>query len=261
MSESSSKSKGSEDKENEGPRFGKNNNKYNKQNKKYDESGGFKGGYESMNGHVFQMREESRVTLQFDKTCKELIRFIVKKFKNPDDLVSLVMNMKETKIRCPDTPEKDKRTGKLSRSNKLIHRQRVNQYLVREQSYEENKKKLFMVVWDQCSKSLQNRLESIQGFDKIKRKRDVLKMLKKIKSHMYDFDETEFLGTSLNTAVMSILNCKQGNSESNANYLARFRNNLDVLEYYGGTFGVHDSLVKKEMELNHIAYDPRTFHR
>ena len=78
---------------------------------------------------------------------------------------------------------------------------------------------------------------------------------------MYDFDETEFLATSLNTAVMNVYNCKQGSTESNANYLARFRNNLDVLEYYGGSFGVHESLIKKEMTLNNIASDPSTFHQ
>ena len=101
-----------------------------------------------MNGHVFQMKDESRIALQFDKTCKELIRLVVKKFKNPDDLVSLVSNLKETKIKCPKTPEKDPGASKLSRSSKLIHRQRVSQYLVREQTYDENKKKLFMIVWD-----------------------------------------------------------------------------------------------------------------
>ena len=60
------KLKGSEDKENEGNRFGKNNNKFNKNSRRGDESGGFKGAYESMNDHVFQMKDESRIALQLD---------------------------------------------------------------------------------------------------------------------------------------------------------------------------------------------------
>ena len=219
-----------------------------------NDSSVFKGEYEAMNGHVFQTKDESKVTLQFIKTSKELMRYSVKKFKHPDDIVQLIMDLKETKFTLPDTPPK-KSNGKIGRGHKLLHTEKIKRYLEREQVYEDNKKKLFLVVWDQCSRSMQSKLEALEKFPKIKKKRNVVKLLKNIKGIMYDFDETEFIATSLNSAIMGIYSCKQGNTESCQNYMARFRNNLEVLQYYEGDFGNHLGLIKKEMEIAHVTYD------
>ena len=55
---------------------------YNKKKKQGNQKGKainsskFVGSETGMRGHVFQCREESKSTLQFSKTCKELIRYV-----------------------------------------------------------------------------------------------------------------------------------------------------------------------------------------
>ena len=141
----------------------------------------FEGEYDSINGHVFQTRDECRVSLQFDKTCKELGRLAMKKFKHPDDILTMIMSLEETKFDLPTTPVKRSGERKVKKSLKLLYKMQMTRYMERTQTYEDNKKKLYMIVWDQCSRAMQNRLESGKGYKRMKSKKNVVKLLKKIK--------------------------------------------------------------------------------
>ena len=163
----------------------------------------------------------------------------------------LIGEMRETAIEMPT-----REVGPMTKDMKRLHNKKLDRYLDQKEAYDDNKKKLYMVIWDQCSKSMQNRIEAGAAYQEIKRNKDVLRLLLGIKGIMHSFNKKEFLATSLNSATINLYECKQGRTESCANYLARFRNRLEVLEYYGGSFGEHLSQVKKEMEMKGKKYKP-----
>ena len=47
-----------------------------------------------MNGRVFQLREESKGNLQSDKTCKELVRYVNKNYKYPDNVMTMITSVR-----------------------------------------------------------------------------------------------------------------------------------------------------------------------
>ena len=104
---------------------------------------------------------------------------------------------------------------------------------------------------------MQTKVQATEGFDKVEKKKKVIKLLKKIKGIMYNSDENENLSTALNSAVLAIYQCFQGRNESNSSYLARFRHHLETLKYYGGNIGNHQSTLKKEMKMNLIQFNPK----
>ena len=65
----------------------------------------FEGGEPGMRGNVFQCREESRSTLQFQKTCKELIRHVSSIYSQHEDIVHLLEKMEEPYIQEPPSPK------------------------------------------------------------------------------------------------------------------------------------------------------------
>ena len=76
---------------------------------------------------------------------------------------------------------------------------------------------------------------------------------------MNNFSEAEFIATSLNKAVQAVFECKQGRIETNANYLTRFRNNMEVLKYYGGSFGYDPSLIANERRVQEVSVSTDCF--
>jgi hypothetical protein len=50
----------------------------------------------------------------------------------------------------------------------------VEEFVKREQSYKENKPKLFNLLWGQCTETLKSKLRAIDGFDITIRNRDPL---------------------------------------------------------------------------------------
>ena len=218
----------------------------------------FTGGYEEMNGNVFECPEEGQVTLQYTNTTKELVRYVNKKFKFPDDIEYLINNLKNPVMDPPKTPSKSPRKNKLSMGKKRMYEKKIDKFLEREEGFKSNVKKLYNVIWSQCSKTMQTKVQATHGFEKMEKKKKVVKLLKKIKGIMYNFDENEYLPTSLNSAVMAIYQCYQGKNESNASYLARFRHHLETLKYYGGNIGKHHSTLVKEMKMDLVKYNPET---
>ena len=83
----------------------KKGNKRGNKSKGNSSSTSFEGGEQGMRGHTFQCREESQSTLQYQKTCKELVRFISSTYSQHEDVVYLIEYMQEPPILEPPSPK------------------------------------------------------------------------------------------------------------------------------------------------------------
>ena len=60
----------------------------------------------------------------------------------------------------------------------VIYKENVKVFVMRKNGYQENKEKLYSVIWGQCSNAIQPRLQSKTRFTDMDKERDCLKLSK-----------------------------------------------------------------------------------
>ena len=203
----------------------------------------FKGSIDDMNGHVFECYGEANSTTQFARTCEELESYATLKYKYGSDIQYMIKYQINYKITEP--PEPDDMTNA---SKKRIWEKKIDQYVERESKYEQNRTNLYSVIWAQCSSAMQSKLKTIDSWEDIEIKRNCLKLLLEIKGIAYKFESQGYIYLSLDDAKDEFYSYRQGKSESNADYLTKFKSMLEVINHYGGYFGNDPALVRAEMK-------------
>ena len=158
----------------------------------------FIGSENGMRGHVYQCREESRSTLQFNKTSKELIRFVSSTYTQHEDIVYLIEKLEEPAILEPPSPKvtyiKDENDPKNvlqlepSWKEKHMFSKQYDMFLERNEEYRLNKSSLYQLIWGQCSSALKTKVRGVPDFDTIQRKKQCIELLKSIQGIMHKFE-------------------------------------------------------------------------
>ena len=121
----------------------------------------FKGNTREMNGHVFETYYECKDETQFKNTLDMLGQYVNKYLKYPDDMEPVYTRMEEPEIKEEDIGEianEEVRVEAIKQMAKeLIERRRVAK---------DNLRKLFAVIWGQCSDLMQTKLQAITDFKK-----------------------------------------------------------------------------------------------
>ena len=69
-----------------------------------------------------------------------------------------------------------------------IYKERVKIYVSRKDRYEENKDKLYSIIWGQCSNAMQSKLQNKTTFQDIDDNGQCLNLLKEIKGIIFNFE-------------------------------------------------------------------------
>ena len=226
----------------------------------------FVGSETGMRNHVFQCREESKSSLQFSKTCKELIRFVSSTYSQHEDMVYLIEKMEQPRIQAPPSPKvtrvKDENDPKSilqlepSWKEKHIFSKHYDMFLERTEEFRLNNSALYQLIWGQCSNALRTKLKGVPEYDTFQRKRECIPLLKSIQGIMHQFESQDYLGLGLKKAVVNYYTCTQGRHEDSDTYLLRFRSNMEVLAHYGGSLEPYRAMVHKEMQYDGQSVDP-----
>ena len=226
----------------------------------------FQGGEPGMRGNTFQCRDESRSTLQFQKTCKELIRFISSTYSQHEDIVYLIENMQAPNIVEPPSPKntiiKDESDPKKSIQlepswkEKHIFSKKFDMYLERKEEFRLNNGSFFHLIWSQCSTAMKTKLKGLDYFEEeIQNERNCIQLLEEIQGIMHSFETKDYLGLGLKKSIQNYYNCTQKKKDSNADFLSRFKSNMAVLAHYGGSIEPFRAVVFKEMEIAKFTVD------
>ncbi|KAI2495308.1 hypothetical protein MHU86_19207 [Fragilaria crotonensis] len=114
--------------------------------------------------------------------------------------------------------------------------------------FNENIKKLYALVWGQCTDMMQQKLESSAGWDEIWRSGDGLKLLILIKNIAYAFQSQNYPGRAIHEAKKRYFNLMQNGSTTLKEHLTVFNNLVDVLEHTGGN--IDDDVGMERYVLN-----------
>jgi hypothetical protein len=217
------------------------NNKKSKSKKKTTST--FTGTITEMNGHVFQCQNENPPGNQFLRTIQELKSYIsIKLTKYPHDIIFILKHMEECEIRKPDPPNED-----ADRTDTRIWEKEVDKYVDRRDYYKQNKSTLYAIIWAQCSLPMQAKLKSLPEYNTIHRNDDCLGLINSIRAVSMKFESHDYLYKAMYTATKKFFNYRQGPKETEAEYMANFKDLLDAIIYYGGSLGEDPVLVRAEL--------------
>ena len=134
----------------------------------------------------------------------------------------MIKKTKDTTIPKPEDPPKDCNITQI----KILKKQ-VSSYVKRPEVYQENKSKLYAVIWGQYSGMIQTQIKALKADDDLFKDSDSFKLLKEIKGISYYFETCDNLYLSMHDAKVTFytnktLVCLRGGVlGSNEYYLGR----------------------------------------
>ena len=106
------------------------------------------------------------------------------------------------------TLEEPKDVSKNATSiKKCLWEEHVKRYIDKEEALEEGKKKLYMLLWGQCTDVMQTELKSLANFEMFNKDYDPIVLLKAIKSITYSFRDQQKMQVSVWRAMKALFTC------------------------------------------------------
>ncbi len=129
---------------------------------------------------------------KFSKLLKNIKNYIQKTYKDPDDMLKTIQQMKRVSLSYPDKPKKTDKD--CCNSNKDSDPDAFNMAVFawkedyksmksRMDRYKGNKSNAWALIYDQCSGELKNKLKGMQDYDTAKSGNDVAKLLTMIRGY------------------------------------------------------------------------------
>ena len=208
----------------------------------------FKGAIAELNGHMFEVHSESIKSSQFQRTVDELSMYMARKYEHGGDVSMTLSDMEEfdfNKVE-PQAPS----TVRDAVDQRIFEKQ-MDLHVKLLARYEENKRALYMIIWGQCSETMQAKLKTMTDFKQMHSDRDSLLLLTTIQGVIFHFETQNYPHRALHDAFATFYALKQHRHQSNSEYLTKFKNQVNVIDHYGGSIGNHNRLVVDEVCRTH----------
>ena len=110
----------------------------------------------------------------------------------------------------------------------------LDEALKRKRLYLDNMYKAYALLWERCAKAMQNRILSRTDYE-TKIYNDPIELLKSIKEHSLDYQETRYEMSIISDAFRAVFSTKQKDDENLQDYTRRFKTARDILiSHIGG---------------------------
>ena len=205
----------------------------------------FKGRMEGLKGHIYDCSDHKQAEL-FTKSTKEISGYVGWEFwtggddirhavdvRRAVDVRHAVDSLKFLAIDKPGKPGAD-----ADEYDKIEWARKMKTWQARNSNLEEGMKRLYNVVYGQCSDIMLQKLKAMENFEEdIIGKSDALGLLKAIKQITFNFESQKFEPHTISDAMKQFYAFKQGQQTTTQSYLEEFTNNVDVVTYCGGSLG------------------------
>ena len=138
-----------------------------------------------------------------------------------------------------------------------IFSQQVKEYVKQTSRLQENIKRLWALVWGQCSDTIRTRLQALDTYKDMHAASDGLRLLVAIKDLMYNVQEQKYVPLSNHLAKRQLFLLSQGRNTVGESY-EQFKNQTDVLEHVGAGIGDDDAITKQVLRNQGINIEEAT---
>lgn len=208
----------------------------------------FTGASTKMLGHVFQVNGEQRTRGQFKDTLDMLRIYASENF--PKDVKKMEIlfgtNITTPVIEEPKEPEVKKGNTVLTKAQEKIYDAKIALYIKEEKSMDDALTSLFNITWGQRSLMMQNRLESLSDYERIRIQADLAQLLKEIRKVSNKLEVSANVYDALDEAKRKYFAYYQQNEESNMRHVKNIKDLVATIEHYGGSICDDKGLIKHE---------------
>jgi hypothetical protein len=200
---------------------------------------------------------------KFSKLLKNIENYIQKTSKDPDDMVKTIQQMKRVSLSYPEKPKKTDKDFCDSNGdpdpdvfNMVVFawKEDYKSMKSRMDRYKGNKSNAWVLIYDQCSEELKNKLKGTQDYDTAKSGNDVAKLLTMICGYCCQFDLLSNKYMVIVAAMKNLFYFFQEAEQSNAFYHEDFTAMLEVIEEYEGTGSMthFPNMLKQELDTDGV---------
>ena len=190
--------------------------------------------------------------LNYDQFCEKLYTYIVNNFKNGDAIVEVTKNPSATIIEDFVEAHKPKELSDKDKKSDIevdIKREEIKEFVKNLNLVKSNLKKLYSLVYGNCTDGVHTMLKADAEYEAKSRLFDYEWLFKKVKSIVSGLDTKVNLRVSLHSAMLNFLTMRQGENETNDDYLTRFKSSTETLKLAGGE---HIFISKEMMGLDDL---------
>jgi hypothetical protein len=198
---------------------------------------------------------------KISKLLKNIKNYIQKTYKDPEDMVKTIQQMKRVILNYPEKPKKtDAACCNANRDPDpdmfemaiVAWKEGYKSMKSKMDRYKSNESNAWALIYDQCSAELKNKLEGTQGYNTEKSGNNVAKLLMMICGYCCQFNLLSNKYIAIVAAIKNLFNFFQKTEQSNADYHEDFMVMLKVIKDCGGAGSMthFPNMLKQELETN-----------
>ena len=212
----------------------------------------FDGATEELKGHIFDL-VRSRLADLFIKSKKAIANYVGRTYQHSGDIRRTIETLTLRTIPLPTAPVADPMPPLLA----AIFGEQVKEYIKQTSRLQENIKRLWALVWGQCSDTIRTRLQALDTHEDMHAASDGLRLLVAIKDLMYNVQEQKYVPLSIHLAKRQFFLLSQGRNTV-GEYYEQFKNQTDVLDHIGAGIGDDDAITRQVLRSQGINIEEAT---
>jgi hypothetical protein len=182
---------------------------------------------------------------QFADTLKAIADYVGQYYTHGGDVRFMIENLTDFTFVRPPNPQNANDQYELESWKKQL-----DIHWKRRGIYEDNKMKLYSLIWGQSTKSTQSKLETHEEFHDCRTAYDSLKLIKILREFVFKSDDRQYKYKAEDQAKRNYYNLRQTPEMSCQEYFERVRNVVDVIKSLGGSLAdnmhLKDELPERE---------------
>ena len=212
----------------------------------------FDGATEELNGQIFDLVGARSADL-FIKSKKALANYVGRTYQHSGDIRRAIETLTLPIIPTPKAPVGDPIPPLVA----AIFGEQVKEYVKQHSRLHENIKRLWALVWVQCSDTIRTRLQSLETYENMQAASDGLQLLIAMKDLTFNVQEQKYVPLSIHLAKRQYFLLSQG-WNTVGEYYEQFKNQTDVLNHIGASIGDDDTIMKQVLRSQAINIEDAT---
>ena len=182
--------------------------------------------------HVYTVGSAKQAS-EYQTNTKFILNHIAITFKEGHDIATALkerteMNFSTLMPQMKQSESTDKTVKAIEQEQfKILYQAEIKAYVERQECYRANKSTAYALIWKQCNKALQAKLQTRTDFNSTV-EGNPIELLKAIEEHSVSYQDKRYPYSTVYDAMKNLLNIRQKDDESLIDYTARFKSVRDV---------------------------------
>jgi len=231
-------------------------NKKRNSNNKFFKATKFEGACEELKGHVFDCHSsKSKQIDEYNKTADKVKVYVSHKIGSL--IGKAVTDLQRPTLVEPPEPQPDLQ-GNIPPLELKKWEKKYGLFLNKTDDITEGIRKLYAIVWGQCSEAMQSRLQEMNNFANIETTLDGIELLRTIRNIAFSYKTHDHPVVALHSFKYDLYRLSQSRYQTTQDFYDSFVNMVTVNESIGNNIGTDEGMLMHVMKIQNVNYDTAT---